>query len=67
MNAIQVTAPSALVNGSSRGIGRGIVVKLAECGVARIGIHYLKNKDDAEQTARLGVTCLDGPFDARSF
>jgi len=53
MNAIQVTAPSALVTGSSRGIGRGIAVKLAECGVARIGIHYLKNKDDAEQTARL--------------
>src|SRR3954447_19297448 len=53
MNAIQVTATSALVTGSSRGIGRGIAVKLAECGVARIGVHYLRNKEEAEQTARL--------------
>src|SRR3954453_5823230 len=53
MCAIQVTAPSALVTGSSRGIGRGIAVKLAECGVARIGVHYRKNKEEAEQTARL--------------
>src|SRR3954469_13830659 len=53
MSGIQVPAQSALVTGSSRGIGRGIALKLAECGVARIGVHYLKNKNDAEQTARL--------------
>ena len=42
MNAISVTAQSALVTGSSRGIGRGIAVRLAECGVARIGVHTLR-------------------------
>jgi NAD(P)-dependent dehydrogenase (short-subunit alcohol dehydrogenase family) len=50
---IQVTAPSALITGSSRGIGRGIAVKLAECGITRIVVHYLKQREDAEQTARL--------------
>ena len=50
---LQLTIPSALITGSSRGIGRGIAVKLAECGVPQIGVHYLKRKDDAEQTARL--------------
>jgi enoyl-[acyl-carrier protein] reductase III len=53
MTSIQITAASALISGSSRGIGRGIAIKLAECGVARIGVHYLKQKEDAEQTARL--------------
>jgi enoyl-[acyl-carrier protein] reductase III len=50
---LRLTVPSALITGSSRGIGRGIAVKLAECGVPRIGVHYLKQRDGAEQTARL--------------
>src|SRR5215472_15272058 len=47
------TIPSALITGSSRGIGRGVAIKLAECGVQRIGVHYLKRKEEAEQTARV--------------
>jgi NAD(P)-dependent dehydrogenase (short-subunit alcohol dehydrogenase family) len=50
---VRLTSPSALITGSSRGIGRGIAIKLAECGVQRIGVHYLKRKDEAEQTARV--------------
>lgn len=40
---------NALVTGSSRGIGRGIALKLAEKG-ARIGIHYYQNRKAAEAT-----------------
>ena len=53
MAAIEVKARTALVTGSSRGIGRGIALKLAECGVGRIGVHHLKNREGAEETARL--------------
>jgi len=53
MAGIEVKARAALVTASSRGIGRGIALKLAECGVSRIGVHYLKNKESAEETARL--------------
>src|SRR3712207_7709538 len=53
MAGIEVKARTALVTGSSRGIGRGIALKLAECGVRRIGVHYLKNREGAEETARL--------------
>ena len=50
---IAITDKTALVTGSSRGIGRGIALKLAECGVSRIGVNYLKNNAAAEQTAAL--------------
>jgi NAD(P)-dependent dehydrogenase (short-subunit alcohol dehydrogenase family) len=53
MTAIEVKARTALITGSSRGIGRGIALKLAECGVAKIGVHYLRNEAAARETARL--------------
>jgi NAD(P)-dependent dehydrogenase (short-subunit alcohol dehydrogenase family) len=40
---------NALITGSSRGIGRGIALKLAEKG-ARVAVHYYRNKDAAEKT-----------------
>jgi NAD(P)-dependent dehydrogenase (short-subunit alcohol dehydrogenase family) len=39
----------ALVTGSSRGIGRGIALKLAEKG-ARVAVHYHKNEAAAQAT-----------------
>ena len=48
---LTLNSKSALITGSSRGIGRGIALKLAECGVRRIAVHYHKNRSAAEQTA----------------
>src|SRR5438132_11220502 len=42
----------ALITGSSRGIGRGIALKLAEAG-ATIAIHYYQNEAAAKETLRL--------------
>jgi NAD(P)-dependent dehydrogenase (short-subunit alcohol dehydrogenase family) len=39
----------ALVTGSSRGIGRGIALKLAENG-AQVAIHYYRNQEAAQAT-----------------
>jgi NAD(P)-dependent dehydrogenase (short-subunit alcohol dehydrogenase family) len=39
----------ALVTGSSRGIGRGIALKLAEKG-ARVAVHYYRNREAAQTT-----------------
>ena len=50
MGGVAIKAQAALITGSSRGIGRGIALKLAECGVKRIAVHYLKNKAAAEET-----------------
>lgn len=41
---------SALVTGASRGIGRGIALKLVEVGVPNIGINYLSNDEAAKET-----------------
>ena len=40
---------SALITGSSRGIGRGIALKLAEQGT-RIAVHYYQNEKAANVT-----------------
>ena len=40
---------SALITGSSRGIGRGIALKLAAQG-ARVAIHYYQNEAAAQDT-----------------
>jgi len=49
--AITLSQRSALVTGSSRGIGRGIALKLAEAGVKRIAINYLENDAAAKEAA----------------
>lgn len=51
--AITLSQRTALVTGSSRGIGRGIALKLAEAGVRRIAVNYLENDAAAEETAGL--------------
>jgi enoyl-[acyl-carrier protein] reductase III len=40
---------NALITGSSRGIGRGIALKLAEQG-ARVAVHYYRNREAAQAT-----------------
>jgi NAD(P)-dependent dehydrogenase (short-subunit alcohol dehydrogenase family) len=50
----------ALVTGSSRGIGRGIALKLAETG-AQVAIHYYQNEDAARETlAKVRACGSDG-------
>ena len=42
-----------LITGSSRGFGRAIAAKLAQEGVQKIAVNYLRRKDEAEKTAAL--------------
>jgi enoyl-[acyl-carrier protein] reductase III len=54
------TGKHALVTGSSRGIGRGIALKLAERG-ARVAVHYYRDQDAAEATlAKIRALGSDG-------
>ena len=47
--AMSLKGTHALVTGGSRGIGRGIALKLAEAG-ARVAIHYYANEAAAKET-----------------
>ncbi|MEO7135231.1 MAG: SDR family NAD(P)-dependent oxidoreductase, partial [Vicinamibacterales bacterium] len=49
MRRISGTHKCALVTGGSRGIGRGIALRLAERG-ARVAINYLRDEAAATQT-----------------
>lgn len=50
----------ALITGSSRGIGRGIALKLAESGI-KVAIHYHQNEEAAKDTlAQVRKRCSDG-------
>ena len=43
---------SVLVTGGSRGIGKGIALRFAELGAARVGVSYLRNDKAAEETGK---------------
>jgi 3-oxoacyl-[acyl-carrier protein] reductase len=49
---IDFTGKIAIVTGSNAGIGRAIAIALAANG-AKVGVNYLNNKDQAEETASL--------------
>src|SRR5688572_29286681 len=56
-----ITARHALVTGGSRGIGRGITLKLAEQGV-HVAINYLKDEASAKATLEQVRACGSDGF-----
>jgi enoyl-[acyl-carrier protein] reductase III len=48
---INMVGKTALVTGGSRGIGRAIAMRFAECG-ARVAVNYVRNTAAAEETAK---------------
>jgi enoyl-[acyl-carrier protein] reductase III len=50
---MQIKFQTALITGSSRGLGRQIAVKLAQEGVKKIAIHYRTGRSEAETTLSL--------------
>jgi len=51
----------ALITGASRGIGRGIALKLAENGV-KVGVHYFRNESAAKDTLEAVRRCGSDGF-----
>jgi len=49
---VKFDGKSVLVTGGSRGIGKGIALRFAELGAARVAISYLRNDRAAEETGR---------------
>ena len=52
MISIDLSKQRVIVTGASTGIGRSIATRFAEAG-ADVAIQYVKNKDEAEETAKL--------------
>lgn len=50
---MHISFTTALITGSSRGIGRAIAVKLASEGIKKIAVHYRTRKEEAEVTVGL--------------
>jgi len=50
VDGMDLDGKHALVTGGSRGIGRGIAIKLADMG-ARVAVHYLQDEAAAKETA----------------
>lgn len=54
---IHLGSKTALVTGSSRGIGRGIASKLVDAGVERIAVHYATDEGAAKDVERKLSAC----------
>ncbi len=50
---MKISFKTAVITGSSRGLGRAIAVRLAQEGVQKIAVHYLTRRDEAEKTLAL--------------
>src|SRR3989442_2896383 len=53
VNVMKISFKTAVITGSSRGLGRAIAVKLAQEGVQKIAVHYLTRRNEAEKTLAL--------------
>ncbi|HSV55931.1 MAG TPA: SDR family NAD(P)-dependent oxidoreductase, partial [Magnetospirillaceae bacterium] len=59
--SLPLRPPTALVTGSSRGLGRGIAVELAAAGFS-VAVHYAGNEEAARRTLDLcGVAASRRP------